>query len=37
MVLFADEWPLRFFTQRNKEVELSPTPFGEQGAAMLKA
>ncbi len=29
MVLFADEWPLRFFTQRNKDVELSPAPFTE--------
>ena len=27
MVLFADEWPMRYFGQRNAGVELSTTPF----------
>jgi len=27
VVLFADEWALRHFTQRNPELELSPLPF----------
>jgi peptide chain release factor 3 len=27
VVLFADEWALRNFTQRNPKVELSPLPF----------
>ena len=27
IVLFADQWPLRFFTERNPGIELSPTPF----------
>ncbi len=29
VVLFADEWGLRHFTQRNPGVELSPLPFVE--------
>ena len=27
MVLFSDEWSLRFFTQRNENVEMSEKPF----------
>jgi len=32
MVLFVDEWPLRFFGERNKNVELSPLPFDRRPA-----
>jgi len=32
-VLFADEWALRHFTQRNPGVELSPLPFAEGARA----
>ncbi|MBL9001758.1 MAG: peptide chain release factor 3 [Phycisphaerae bacterium] len=28
VVLFADDWALRHFTQRNPTLELSPLPFG---------
>jgi len=34
MVLFVDEWPLRFFGERNKNVELSVLPFDRPPAAM---
>ncbi len=27
MVLFSDEWPMRYFGQKNPGVELSPVPF----------
>jgi hypothetical protein len=27
MILFADEWPLRYFQQKNQGVELSAVPF----------
>ena len=27
IVLFTEQWPLRFFTSRNPNVELSPVPF----------
>jgi hypothetical protein len=32
MVLFTDQWPLRFFTNRNPTVELSPIPFDKPAA-----
>ena len=31
-VLFVDQWPERFFKDRNKGIELSPVPF-EQGTS----
>jgi hypothetical protein len=27
MVLFPDEWPMRYFQQKNPGVELSTVPF----------
>jgi len=32
VILFADDWALRHFTQRNADVELSPLPFAEVAA-----
>ncbi len=32
MALFADQWPLRFFGERNPNVELSPIPFDKPAA-----
>jgi peptide chain release factor 3 len=32
IVLFGDEWPLRFFTERNPAIELSPIPFDKPAA-----
>ncbi len=32
MVLFTDQWPLRFFGERNPTVELSPIPFDRPAA-----
>jgi len=32
MVLFTDQWPLRFFGDRNPTVELSPIPFNRPAA-----
>ncbi len=32
VVLFPDSWPLRFFPERNPEVELSELPFGAVAA-----
>jgi peptide chain release factor 3 len=37
VVLFADQWPLRFFTERNKNVELSPVPFDKPAAIAAAA
>jgi peptide chain release factor 3 len=34
MVLFTDQWPLRFFTERHPSLELSPVPYDAQGAAV---
>jgi peptide chain release factor 3 len=36
LVLFTDEWPLRFFGERNKNVELSPIPFDKPAAIAMK-
>ncbi len=32
LVLFVDQWPLRFFSDRNPTVELSPIPFDKPAA-----
>jgi peptide chain release factor 3 len=37
MVLFVDQWPLRFFSERNKNVELSPIPFDKPAAVAAPA
>ncbi len=37
VVLFADQWPLRFFGERNKNVELSPVPFDKPAAIAAAA
>jgi len=34
MVLFADQWPLRFFGTRNPTIELSPVPFERVGSGV---
>ncbi len=33
MVLFADQWQLKFFTDRNTGLELSEVPFGDAATA----
>ena len=32
LALFTDQWPLRFFTERNPTLELSPIPFDRPAA-----
>lgn len=32
MVLFSDQWPIRFFGERNPTIELSPIPFDRVAA-----
>ncbi|QOI99392.1 MAG: peptide chain release factor 3 [Phycisphaeraceae bacterium] len=32
IVLFADQWPVRFFADRNPTIELSPIPFDRPAA-----
>lgn len=36
MVLFSDQWPLRFFGERNPTVELSPIPFDRPASVESK-
>ncbi|MGD9689478.1 MAG: peptide chain release factor 3 [Phycisphaerales bacterium] len=35
MVLFTDQWPLRFFSERNPSLELSPIPFDRTPAGAV--
>ena len=36
MVLFEDNWPLRFFGERNPTIELSPIPFDRPEAVAAR-
>ncbi|MDI1290787.1 MAG: peptide chain release factor 3, partial [bacterium] len=36
MALFSDQWPLRFFGERNPTVELSPIPFDRPASVEAK-
>jgi peptide chain release factor 3 len=36
LALFSDQWPLRFFGDRNPTIELSPIPFDKPAAVAAK-